>query len=115
MERCRRGVADLRTSHDGKPFVTGPFLNLAVSQYGSLSGEITDSAGTTTGTPKFLVGMGSTSVQITYPDFFNGTVNSKHEPIGRMKAQGCAREYVEISYYGIVTLDDKTSGQVIEF
>ena len=102
-------------------------FNPAISLSGQLSGDITVPAGTTTytnvaydttGTPNtlnFLVGMGSTSVQITYPDFFNDTVNSKHELIGSIKVQGYAREYVATSYYGMVTLANKTSGQIIQF
>jgi M6 family metalloprotease-like protein/uncharacterized repeat protein (TIGR02543 family) len=102
-------------------------FNPAVSLSGQLNGDITVPAGTTTytnvgyntagipNTLNVLVGIRSTNVQVTYPGFFNDTVNSKHELIGSIKVQGYAREYVGTSYYGLVTLAHKTSGQIIQF
>ena len=102
-------------------------FNPAVSLSGQLSGDITVPAGTTTytnvgyntagipNTLNILVGILSSNVQVTYPGLFNDGVNAKHELIGSIKVQGYAREYVGTSYYGMVTLAHKTSGQIIQF
>ena len=56
-----------------------------------------------------------TNVRLTYPDFFNDRVTSKHELIGGLEVQGYARDYLATSYYGMVTLVQKTTGQTIAY
>jgi hypothetical protein len=56
-----------------------------------------------------------TNARLTYPDFFNDSVTRKHELIGGLEVQGYARDYLATSYYGMVTLVQKTTGQTIAY
>jgi hypothetical protein len=53
-----------------------------------------------------------TNVRLTYPDFFNDRVTGKHELIGGLEVQGYAADYIATSHYGMVTLVQKTTGQI---
>lgn len=55
------------------------------------------------------------NIRLTYPDFFNDSVVGKHELIGGIEVQGVASNYLATSTYGMVTLLQKTSGQILTF
>jgi hypothetical protein len=55
------------------------------------------------------------NARLTYPDFFNDSVTGKHELIGGIEVQGYAADYLATSYFGMVTLVQKTTGQTIAY
>jgi hypothetical protein len=55
------------------------------------------------------------NARFTHPGFFNESVTSKHELVGGIEVQGYARDYLATSYYGMVTLVQKYTGQTIAF
>lgn len=55
------------------------------------------------------------SIRLTYDDFLNDAVSKKHELMGGIEVQGYSGDYRATSYFGMVSLVHKSTGQTIGF